>query len=153
MRACTQAIHGRVVASNHPTITAKQKETSHDPHRFPAVLDFFGNCGGTCSAADAARFTRIVPVEAKILAAVPAFPGGHYNAENIVKPVQVRGRPVPHGEYASSGQGVRTFIDFDLGRPLPIAAFRHVQRRTADTIAEAKLLFSDRGDFSTSGLR
>ena len=85
------------------------------------------------------------PLEVKILAAAPAFPGGGYSAENVLKPTDERGH---HLEYASRGQGVHTFIDFDLGREVPVAAFRHVQRKTNDTVAEANLIFSDLPDFS-----
>lgn len=99
------------------------------------------------SAADGSSFTRLVPAEAKILSAATAFPGGSYNAENLLKP------PTPSGhraEYASHGQGARTFVAFDFGRPVRVAAFRHIQRRTPDTIAEAILTFSNTADFKTS---
>ena len=98
------------------------------------------------AGADPASFTRLVPAKATVVAAATAFPGGGYNAENILKP------PAPNGhraEYASHGKGAKTFIDFDLGRPERVAAFRHIQRRTPDTIAEANLLFSDAADFQT----
>ena len=98
--------------------------------------------GARSASADGSSFTRLVPAEAKILAAAPAFPGGGYNAENLLKP------PAPSGhraEYASHGLGARTFIDFDLGRPVRVAAFRHIQRRTPDTIAEANLVVQRRG--------
>ena len=101
---------------------------------------------GVCpTAAQAAPFTRLVPLEAKILAAAPAFAGGAFNVENILKPAGPRGH---RAEYATRGQGVRTFIDFDFGRAVPVAAFRHIQRRTQDTVAEANLIFSDTADFT-----
>jgi alpha-mannosidase len=96
------------------------------------------------TAADPSSFTRLVPTHPTVIAAAPAFPGGGYNAENILKP------PAPNGhraDYASHGLAAKTFIDFDLGRPDRVAAFRHIQRRTPDTIAEANLLFSDTADF------
>ena len=96
------------------------------------------------AGAGAATYTRLVPVEAKIVAAAPAFSAA-YSAENILPPPNPSGR---RAEYASRGQGTRTFIDFDLGRSLPVAAFRHVQRGTRDTVAEANLVFSDTPDFS-----
>ncbi len=96
------------------------------------------------SAADAPQsFTRLGPVEPTILAAARAFPGGGYEAENILK---VSG-PGARRAYASDHLAERTFIDFDLGRAEPVAAFRHVQRRTPDTIAEANLVFSATPDF------
>ena len=94
--------------------------------------------------AEAAGYTRLVPAGVKIISAAKAFPGGGYNAENVLKP------PAPSGyraEYASHGLGAKTFIDFDLGAPVRVAAFRHIQRRTPDTIAEADLVFSDAADF------
>lgn len=95
--------------------------------------------------AAAAGFTRLSPAEVKITAAAQAFPGGNYNAENILKPTPISGhRP----EYASCGLGNKTFIDFDFGAAVRVGAFRHVQRRTIDTIAEANLVFSDTPDFT-----
>ena len=49
--------------------------------------------------------------------------------------------------FASHGKGAETFVDFDFGRSVSVAAFHHVQRRTPDTIAAANLLFSDAADF------
>ncbi|HPA16745.1 MAG TPA: hypothetical protein PLU30_03280 [Verrucomicrobiae bacterium] len=67
------------------------------------------------------EFHRLAPLPApKIIAAAEAF-SESYAAENILKP------PTPGGrrfEYASRGMGARTFIDF--GKPVRIAAFRHV---------------------------
>ncbi len=50
-------------------------------------------------------------------------------------------------EYASDGQGTNTFIDFDFGRPVAIAAFRHVDRQDVATVDTAQLVFADRPDF------
>jgi alpha-mannosidase len=95
------------------------------------------------AAEDRPAYVRLTPVVAKILAAAPAFPG-NYGAENVLKP----SGPAGLGEeYASHGQGTRTFIDFDLGRAVSVAAFRHVQRGGPDTIAAAELVFGDRADF------
>ena len=98
-----------------------------------------------CSASETPpTYTRLAPVAPKIIAAAPAFPGGSWEAENILK---VTG-PGATRAYASRHLGAKTFIDFDFGSPQPLAAFRHVQRTTHDTIAEADLLFSDKPDFS-----
>ena len=43
--------------------------------------------------------------------------------------------------------GAKTFIDFDFGKPMRLAAFRHVQRSTIDTVAAANLVFSNAADF------
>jgi len=94
--------------------------------------------------AQASTFTRLAPLPPpKVIASAEAF-NGSYSAENILAPF------IPHrhhAEYASRGLGTRTFIDFDFGRAVPVAAFRHVQRRTPDEIAEANLLFSEAPDF------
>ncbi len=98
-----------------------------------------------CSAAEPpTTFTHLAPIYPKILAAAKAFPGGGYEAENILK---VTG-PGASRAYASHSLAEKTFIDFDFGRAEPVAAFRHVQRRTPDTIAKADLLFSDTPNFS-----
>lgn len=91
-----------------------------------------------------ATFTRLAPVQPTVIAAAEAFPGGGYEAENIL----LLSGPGFHRAYASNHLAEKTFIDFDLGSEVPVAAFRHVQRRTPDTIAEANLIFSDKADFS-----
>jgi hypothetical protein len=96
------------------------------------------------TAADSAAFTRLAPLQPQVVAAATAFPGGSYEATNVLKP------PAPSGyraEYASHGLGTKTFIDFDLGDAARVAAFRHRQRVTIDSIAESNLIFSDAPDF------
>ena len=99
------------------------------------------------AAAEMARFTPLSQLAApKILAAAQAF-NDQYSAENILKP------PTPAGhrsDYASRGLGEGTYIDFDFGQPVRLAAFWHLQRRTPDTIAEANLIFSETPDFKQS---
>jgi hypothetical protein len=100
--------------------------------------------GTNAAGAEATGYTRLVPARVRIVAAATAFPGGGYEAENVLKP------PAPSGhraEYASHGLGAKTFIDFDLGGPVPVAAFRHIQRGGPDTIAAAELVFSDTPEF------
>lgn len=94
--------------------------------------------------AAAAGYTRLAPTEVKIIGAARAFPGGNYNAENVLKPTPLSGH---RAEYASHGLGAKTFIDFDLGAAARVGAFRHVQRGGPDTIAAAELVFSDTADF------
>ena len=50
-------------------------------------------------------------------------------------------------EYASAGKGTDTFIDFDFGQPIAIAAFRHIDRQDVATIDTAELIFADQPDF------
>lgn len=52
-------------------------------------------------------------------------------------------------EYASNQQGRETFVDFDLGRAVPVAGFRHQQRkRLPDIVKASELVFSASPDFS-----
>ena len=94
-----------------------------------------------------ARYSKLAVLPTpSILKASEAFPGGGYNVENIVK------SPSPNGhraEYASHSKGVETFIDFDFRQPVKLAAFRHIQRSTPDTVAEAHILISDDKDFKS----
>ena len=95
-------------------------------------------------AADNARFTPLTPLPApKIVAAAEAFSEA-FVAQNVLKPALASGG---HMEYASRGLGAKTFIDFDFGKPMRLAAFRHVQRSTIDTVAAANLVFSNAADF------
>lgn len=83
----------------------------------------------------------------KIIDAAEAFPGGGYEASNLLKPALPSGHRLA---YASKGKGVQTFVDFDFGQSVRLAAFRHIQREKPDTIAESVLLFSDSPDFATA---
>jgi hypothetical protein len=64
--------------------------------------------GVSPSVTQVSPFTRLIPVEAKILAA-PAFPGGGFDGDNI--PVDPFGR---RAEYASHAKGVRLAMGFQL---------------------------------------
>ena len=46
-------------------------------------------------------------------------------------------------EYSSKGDGTNTFIEFDFGAPVRIAAFKHIDRNDPATIAESELTFKD----------
>ena len=95
-------------------------------------------------AADDARFTPLTPLPApKIVAAAEAFSEA-FVAQNVLRPPLAGGG---HMEYASRGLGAKTFIDFDFGKAMRLAAFRHVQRSTIDTVAAANLVFSNAADF------
>ena len=118
------------------------------PARFflPALVALaFARAGAL--AADTHSFTPLQPLPApRIIAAAEAF-SGSYSADNLLQPPSPGRR---RAEYASRGAGTRTFVDFDFGQPVSMAAFRHVQRRTSDSVAEAKLVFSDTADFATA---
>jgi hypothetical protein len=70
-----------------------------------------------------------------IVAHSPAFPGGRYEAVNLLD-------GCVRTEYSSAGRGIGTFVDFDFGAPVTIAGFKHVDRNDPATVAVAKLVFS-----------
>ncbi len=77
----------------------------------------------------------------KILDSAARFPASNYLAENMVDGnLQT--------EYASDSLGTKTFIDFDFGKPVRLAAFEHIDRRDAANVDTAELIFSDTADFS-----
>ena len=83
------------------------------------------------------RFTRLEQVPApKIIASAEAYPGGNHDVGNIID-----GKP--RTEYSSNGKGTDTFIEFDLGAPTRVAAFRHIDRNDPATIASSELTFLD----------
>lgn len=81
----------------------------------------------------------------RILGAAQAF-SDQYRPENILKPASPSGY---RADYASRGLAEKTYIDFEFPAPTPVAAFRHIQRKTPDTIAEANLIFSHTPDFAS----
>jgi hypothetical protein len=89
------------------------------------------------AAAEAAGFTRLVPLPApRIAAAAEEYPGGNHRAAHLVD-----GRP--QTEYSSNGKGTGTFVEFDFGRPVRLAGFRHQDRNDPATIAGSELVFQD----------
>ena len=103
---------------------------------------------GFAETAEPFSFQRLERVPApKIIASAEAFHGGGWEAANLLKPATPSGYLA---EYASRGKGVQTFVDFDFGQSVRLAAFQHIQRRHPDTIAEAVLMFSDAPDFSSA---
>ena len=91
--------------------------------------------------AGAEAYTPLVAVEPpKIIACAEPF-DANWKAENLLQE--------GHAEYASKGKRLETFVDFDFGRAVPFAAFRHRQRdNSVDLIAGSELLFSDAPDFA-----
>jgi alpha-mannosidase len=83
------------------------------------------------------HFTRLDPLPApRIVASAQAFAGGRHNVGNILA-----GKP--RSDYASASKGTNTFVEFDFGAPTRVAAFRHVDRNDAATIAASELTFLD----------
>jgi hypothetical protein len=96
-------------------------------------------CGFVCAGAPGLPngFTRLKQLPApKIVASAEAYPGGNYNAGNIID-----GKA--QTEYSSNGKGTNTFIEFDFGAATGVAAFRHLDRNDPATIAASELAFLD----------
>ncbi len=96
-------------------------------------------CGSDCAAEPGLPngFTRLKQLPTpKIVASAEAYPGGSYNVGNISD-----GKTLT--EYSSNAKGTNTFIEFDLGAPTSVAAFRHVDRNDPATIASSELTFLD----------
>ena len=82
-------------------------------------------------------FTRLAQLPTpKIVASSEAYPGGGYNVTNMLD-----GKP--QSEYSSNAKGTDTFIEFDFGAPVSVAAFRHVDRNDPATVASSQLTFLD----------
>jgi len=82
-------------------------------------------------------FSRLKPLPApRIVAAAEEYPGGSYAAARLLD-------GNPDTAYASSGKGTETFVEFDFGAPVRIAAMKYVDRNDAATVAESKLTFLD----------
>ena len=97
---------------------------------------------GTGSAQDtASTFTPItvLPVP-QILQQAAEYPSPAFVVQHILD-------DRPDSEYASAGKGTDTFIDFDFGRSVAIAVFRHVDRQDVATVDTAELIFADQPDF------
>ncbi|HWX22333.1 MAG TPA: glycosyl hydrolase-related protein [Candidatus Binatia bacterium] len=88
-------------------------------------------------AAKAVSFTRLETLSApKITASAESFPGGRHNVANLLD-------GNPRTEYSSNGKGTNTFVEFDFGTLVQVAAFRHVDRNDSATIAASELGFID----------
>lgn len=107
-------------------------------------------CGSKATAADAPKdpagtaakpaqtaFTLVTPLPPpKIVEASTTYLVGAFDATNITDG-NIR------SEYSSDGKEKNTFIEFDFGDIVTVAAFRHVDRNDPATIASSKLVFSD----------
>ncbi|MBN1419811.1 MAG: hypothetical protein JXP34_13610 [Planctomycetes bacterium] len=92
------------------------------------------------------RFTPLVALpNPEIIASAPAFPGGGFEAANILD-----GRSGGGGrtEYASDSGGVETFIDFAFPSATAIAGFKHIDRRDPATVSSSELIFAGTPDFA-----
>jgi hypothetical protein len=89
-----------------------------------------------CESAHAA-FTRLQPVpKPRITSSSEPYPGGRHEASNLLDG-NLR------TEYSSNGQGTNTFVEFDFGKPTPLAAFEHVDRNDPALVGCSELSLLD----------
>jgi alpha-mannosidase len=90
----------------------------------------------------APRFTPLIAAPTpRIIRSAEGYPASNFRVEHILDDRILT-------EYASNGKGTETFIDFDFGEPIRLAAFHHVDRQDVATVDEAALIFSDQPDFT-----
>ena len=89
------------------------------------------------------EFTPILPLDPPtIVGNSEAVPGGAWDVTHLVDgQLQT--------EYASVGKGVETHVDFDFGRPVALAGFKHIDRNDPATARSARLIFSEQPDFGS----
>ncbi|MBN2506488.1 MAG: hypothetical protein JXQ71_07325 [Verrucomicrobia bacterium] len=78
---------------------------------------------------------RLLPAPRVVDSAV-AYPGGRYAAGNLVD-------GDARTEYSSDARGTNTFVVFDFGVPVALAAFRHQDRNDPATVAASELVALD----------
>ena len=84
-----------------------------------------------------------------VINSAPAFNNTTYAAANAVNGDAGRDGPDPR-EYASAGQGVNMFIDFDLGSSQPVIGFDYFDRLSeTEDVSGFDLIFSDDPGFGT----
>lgn len=89
-----------------------------------------------CRPASAA-FTRLDPApKPKIIASSEPYPGGRHQAANLLDG-NLR------TEYSSNGKGTNTFVEFDFGTPIALAAFEHVDRNDPALVASSEFSLLD----------
>jgi len=102
----------------------------------------FLGAAGVCAAHEQATgFTPLTTLNApRIVGQAEEYPSPAYAVGHMVD-------EQADSEYASSGKGTDTFVDFDFGQPTALAAFRHVDRQDVATVDTAELLFADEPGF------
>ncbi len=109
------------------------------------LLTSIGFCGDVRRAAAEqeaeAVYTPLVKVmQVAICGCAEEYPSPVFQAANLLDESELT-------EYASNGKGTETYVDFDFGRSVMIAGFRHVDRKDPATVDEAELIFSEDSDF------
>lgn len=82
------------------------------------------------------RFTRLIPVAPKIVESSEAYPGDRFMAKHLID-------GDARTEYATNNAGTTTYVEFDFGRTIVLAAFQHVDRSDPATVAASELIFKD----------
>jgi hypothetical protein len=102
--------------------------------------------GGGVAGATAAEFTRLQPLAAPaVVRASEAHPNGH-------TPLHLTDGDL-RTQYISASKGTQTFVEFDFGRVVPLAAFRHHERPSPATIAESEIVCLDDNGTETQRVR
>jgi alpha-mannosidase len=84
-----------------------------------------------------AAFVRLAPLPApKIVASAEPYPADRYAVASLIDAKE-------DTEFASNGRGTNTFVEFDFGSPVKVAAFRHVDRNDPATVGASEITFSD----------
>ena len=91
---------------------------------------------GLPAASAAALFTPLLPLSNPKILSSAAYPGGQHKAQNLLD-------NNPRTEFSSDNGGTNTYVEFDFGAPVQVAAFRHVDRNDPATIAASELTFLD----------
>ena len=93
-----------------------------------------------CSAsavADPPAFATLVPLPApRIVASAEDYPGGGFTPEKLLDGDAT-------SAFATNGKGTDTFVEFDFGQTVRVAAFRHVDRNDPATVAVSQLTLFD----------
>ena len=93
-----------------------------------------------CSAravADPPAFAKLVPLPApRIVASAEDYPGGGFTPEKLLD-------GDVNSAFATNGKGTDTFVEFDFGQTVRVAAFQHVDRNDPATVAVSQLTLFD----------
>ncbi len=83
----------------------------------------------------AASYTPLIPIPSpKVTGASEAYPGGRYDATNLVDGNLKT-------EYSSNAGGLNTWVEFEFPAPVRVGAFRHVNRDDPGLVQMSKLTF------------
>jgi len=87
-------------------------------------------------SARGSTFTRLEPLRVKVLSAAEAYPGGAFEAKNLVD-------GDPSTEYSSNAKGTQTFVEFELPTDATVAAVEHIDRNDPAIVSKSEFVFAD----------